>query len=130
MPPESSFPFTYDRVRDERAESVYWRKYALSISEVHRRGCDLQGKRKAGENPQVYVGAQTVVVEKVRAIKSGRGHSFKVIHAPRDDDIAHTHIAIARASGPVKNINKNDRVELTSLLVDCLGGDIDRHDCP
>jgi hypothetical protein len=110
----------YDRIRDERAESVYWRKYAPRIEEVHERGCRLEKKwsylEPEAPGPK-YVGARTADVAAIRRIVTQRGHSFRVIHYPQDGDLAHAHIAIERAGGKVKNLSPNDRMELTALLV-------------
>ena len=121
--PESDFPFRYDKTRDERAESVYWRKYAPLIAEIHSRGCVIEkfkNERRAAASqvPCKYKGARTAVVGTLRSLKTQRCHSFQVIHPPENGDRAHTHIAISPAAGTrVEKIKTNDRIELASLLI-------------
>lgn len=119
LAPESHFQFIYDKDRDERAESVYWRRYAPSINDVHERGCSLQAKWIGTGSKQIYEGARTAVVERIRSIRSERGHRFEVIHYPQDSDRAHAHVAIVRASGKVQGLNKNDKLELVRLIAVC-----------
>ncbi len=118
------------KVRDERAESVYWRKYAPQIDDVHNRGCQLEAKWKAAaaSPARMYVGARTAIVGKIRSIVSGRGHRFKVIHYPQNGDIAHTHIAVDRVGGKPQKLSKNDKLELANLIVGCFI-DYEAHHC-
>jgi hypothetical protein len=131
LAPESYFSFTYDKDRDERAESVYWRKYAPLIADVHDRACRLE-KKWSYLDPEapapLYVGARTAEVWKIRSIVTQRGHSFMVIHRPQDNDRAHAHISIQRAGGNVKKLSKNDRMELAALIIHCFE-DYQPHEC-
>ncbi len=135
LAPESAFRFQYDRNRDERAESVYWRKYAPLHADVHDRGCALQSalnaKRPEKKLPPLrYVGSRTSVVSAIRSITSQRGHRLLVIHYEQFEDKAHAHIAIQPPQGSkVKNLNPNDRTELARLLVK-LFIDYQQHTCP
>jgi hypothetical protein len=127
--PESQFPFTYKS--NERAESVFWRKYAPTISEVHERGCRLEKIKNARRTKALkYIGSRSALVAAIRQIKSGRGHKFKVIHVPEDGDRAHAHICIEPAPGvTAKQVEANDIRELVSLLFRHFGN-LEGHTCP
>lgn len=127
--PESDFPFTYDRVRDERAVSVFWRKYAPADADVHARGCALQ----AWFRPQFleYIGFRSAGVASIRSITTERGYKLDVVHFEQTGDKAHAHIAI-RPPGDTK-VKKsppaNDRLEIVALLIKTLSN-IQPHTCP
>ncbi len=127
--PESYFHFGHDKKRDERAESFYWRKYAPLASDIHRRGCNLElVKQKRAPNIK-YVGCRSVKAGGIRAIETGRGHKLVVFHFPENGDNAHSHVAIKPAKGTtVKNVNKNDILELANLVVKVLS-DLEPHSC-
>lgn len=125
------FVFTYDSVRDERAESVYWRRYAPTIEDVHTRGCRLETKfRSAGRATalRTYIGARSAHVAALRSVRSQRGHELAVVHVPQDGDLAHAHIAISPNGCRVKKIKQNDKVELAELALRCFG-DLERYRC-
>lgn len=125
LAPESQFRFEYDRLRDERAESVYWRKYAPAHEDVHSRGCALE-RRYAHLK---YLGSRTAGVGAVRSVRSARGHSLDVLHFEQSGDKAHAHIAIRPVAGvKVRNIKPNDYLELSRLLVE-LFRDFQAHTC-
>jgi hypothetical protein len=135
LAPESLFPFQYDRTRDERAESVYWRKYASAHADVHQRGCALQSKLNAaraekGHAPLKYIGFRTSRVSGIRSVVSQRGHRLRVVHYEQFGDKAHAHIAVQPPEGTtVRNVKPNDRMELAARLVQ-LFGDYQEHSCP
>jgi hypothetical protein len=116
--PESYWRFGYDSVRDECAESVYWRRHAESNAEIHQRGVALeQIKRQRSPNIR-YVGFRSARAGDVRKIVSDKGHKLIVYHFPQNGDFAHTHIAIEPAAGiSPKKIKSRDVLELTTLLL-------------
>lgn len=119
--PASAFVFPYDETLQDRAESVYWRKYAPTNDDVHTRECRREKIRQARATSarplKAYIGFRTSKVGAIRAIRTGRGHTFAVVHWPENGDLSHTHICIRPNSGtPIRNINKNDLRELVHLL--------------
>lgn len=134
LDPESHFPFRYDKVADERAESVYWRKYAPILNDLHSRGCRLEQlkneRARTHGNPSTkYTGARTAVVGAIRSVKSQRGHTLTVIHFPWNGDDCHTHIAIESAAGvKVEKVRSNDIRELVGMLFKYFG-ELAPHDC-
>jgi hypothetical protein len=132
--PETEFPFYYDRVRGECAESVFWRKYAPSVVDLHQRGCDIESQKKAraaqqSKPFQPYIGARYVIVSHVTACVTARGFSLQVIHLPENGDRAHSHIAIVPVDGQVPSkIKSNDKTELAACLLEKFG-DLHWHRC-
>lgn len=130
---ESMFPFPADRTTDERAESAYWRKYAVTMEAVHTRGCqrvvDTREIRVQREQaPLKYLGAITAAVEKVRLLKTERGFSIEVKHLPENGDQAHTHLVIFNQD-PAVRCKSNDRRELISLLCTQAFSEVEVHAC-
>lgn len=127
--PESYFPFSHDKDRDERAESFIWRRHAPTIEDVHSRGCNIEEikeKRKPGTK---YIGARTAQVRSIRAIVGGRGHKLLVYHLPENGDRAHSHVAIQPANGVLpRNVKTIEILELVGSLVRELV-DHQAHDC-
>jgi hypothetical protein len=119
--PASIFLFPYsDQLRD-RAESVYWRKYAMGAKDVHDRECIRERARRtragSGKSVPTYVGFRTSQVAHIRAIRTGRGQTFAVVHCPEDGDLSHAHICVRGADGePVRKLAPNDKRELVHLL--------------
>ena len=125
---ESNFPFHHDVQANERAESVYWRKYAPALQDVHARGCELEPIKQLRSTTR-YIGARTATAGAIQKIISGRGHTFTVFHYPENGDFAHAHIAIKPAEDkPSKKLRTNDIRELIGLLVQQFGG-LDPHNC-
>lgn len=131
--PESLFPFRFDPKTGLRAESVFWRKYAPDIADIHRRGCVWQMNKNTAHaekgRPHVeYIGARTSQVASVRGIKGEGGHTLGVVHCEEHGDIAHAEIRVEPASGmPAKKL-KNQLVELRHHLVLAFG-DLEPHKC-
>ena len=125
--PRSALRFDYDRVRDESALSVVWRKYAPSTQEVHSCGCAVaveasEGNRRKGGAPAEYGGFRSAQVASVRAIKSQRGNGLEVLHVPVPGKRWHAHISVVATPGQrTKNISKTVRGELRELLYAALG---------
>jgi hypothetical protein len=128
MPPEAAFYFQYDKDRDERAESVYWRKYAPEVADIHTRGCTLQSQWASKGGPMRYSGSRDAHTGSIRKIVTERGHTFDVVHYPQGGDLAHAHIAVVRAGGNVKKLSSNDRLDLIHHLVKVLG-ELAPHQC-
>lgn len=132
--PESIFSFQSDKTTGEKAESVYWRKYAETIESVHARGCervDITKKPRVdrGHAPLEYLGAITALVGKIRHIKTDRGFGVTVIHVPEDGDRAHAHICVLEHTGADKmRFKANDRRELVHLLYNTFG-ELEKHRC-
>jgi hypothetical protein len=132
--PESHFLFTFDKERIERAESVFWRKYASDVAEIHTRGCDLEAYRNEqrpgkGLEPVRYLGTRSITAMEVRDVKGDRGHSLDAIHFPENGDCAHSHIVIRPVVGcAVKNVKTNDIRELVSKLY-MRFSQLSSHDC-
>ena len=131
--PESIFPFPSNKITGERAESVYWRKYARTIESVHERGCkraDIINERHS-KKEQVfleYIGAITALVGTIRHIKTERGFSVAVNHLPEDGDRAHTHICVSEPTGADRvKFKSNDRRELVHMLCSNSFGTLEKH---
>lgn len=121
---ESGFLFPYDKIIEDRAESVYWRKYASNPHDVRDRACELEKTKNvrhgaASRSLVQYTGFRTADAQSIRSVRSGRGHQFDVIHWPDNGDLAHAHICIKpAASESVKKLKTNDVQELVHLLHD------------
>ena len=103
-------------------ESVIWRQYAVSISDVHGLGCEKQtADRNKGRNQSTYFGAITGNVGEIRAIRSASGIGFTIVHVP-GDGVFHAHVAFSPGS------KKNDRAELKVLLRSKFGA-LEAHAC-
>ena len=129
--PESAFKFERDP-QGERIESVFWRKYAVLISDVHGHGCQIEQQKNIrlgsqGKPLKKYCGATTAGVGPIRTILSGRGFRFSVVHCPESGNAAHSHIGIA-APPRLAKPNKNDMRELISKLAREFGK-LEGHDC-
>lgn len=137
MAPESIFQFRSDSNTGERAESVYWRKYAATIESIHALGCNrvvLYRERRAQKMQEPldleYVGAITATVGAIRDIKTGRGFSLEVNHLPENGVRSHTHICVLEPSdGGQVRLKPNDRLELAHMLCTNAFGVIDSHSC-
>lgn len=135
--PGSVFPFHTSGDTCERAESVYWRKYAITIESVHERGCvraQLKNEkllRESKEQNVEYRGARTASVGAVRGIRTGRGFGIAVEHHPEASDRSHTHLCIIGPSGEreIKKLKANDRVELVHFLCEQCFGALEEHSC-
>jgi hypothetical protein len=91
-------------------ESVIWRKYAMTVADVHNLGCEKQtSDRNKGRHQTTYFGAITGNVGEIKAIRSANGICFTIVHVP-DEGVFHAHVAFSPGS------KKNDRTELKVLL--------------
>lgn len=129
--PESSFKFERDQ-RGDRIESVFWRKYAVLISDVHARGCRIEQQKNIrlsgqGKPLKKYSGATTAGVGSVRTISTERGFRFSVVHFPESGDMAHSHIGILAPPAFAKP-KANDMRELIRMLARDFGM-LEGHDC-
>lgn len=109
-------------------ESVVWRRYAVSVDDVHAIGCDRQAKKAAMGSEWKYVGAITAVAGHIRGIQNARGNGFSVHHRPEDDQGQH-HAEIERrvpadGAGP----SKSERIELREMLAQVFGP-LEAHSC-
>jgi len=120
----SIFQFSRDKTDGSRRESVIWRKYAATMAEVHAIGCAIQDRmnHRRAENwkPQDvrYQGSIETRVQRVRGIRSDRGHSFNVNHEP-DEGIHHAEVAVAAAEDTT--LRSTDLQELRDRLFDLFG---------
>lgn len=120
--PASGFVFPYDKKIKDRAESVYWRKYAINSQDVHDRACKIEKTKNArlasaSRSLLQYTGFRTADVRAIRGVRSGRGHQLDVVHWPEDGDLAHAHICIKPGGSlSLKKLKTNDVQELVDLL--------------
>ena len=130
---ESAFKFERDR-QGNRVESVFWRKYAPTASDLHKRGCELERQknlrlRVQGKSLKKYSGIRTATAGPIRKIKSERGFQFHILHAPESDDRSHAHIGIEPPPGSSgTQLKPNDMRELVSSLAREFNI-FDAHDC-
>jgi hypothetical protein len=92
-------------------ESVVWRRYASTLADVHKLGCDKQRVDRADGKSSTYFGAITGNVGRIRGIRSKNGARFQIVHAP-EEGIHHAHISYAGDVSP----SKNDKAELKSKI--------------
>ena len=119
----------------EYAESMYWRRLAPQIEDVHSRGCAIERKNRA-KRPDAwarYIGARSITAQTVTSIRSERGrYTFVVEHVPNADDQAHTHISIrivgAEGAKLTTKLQKNDRLEIIEKLMRALSP-LEPHSC-
>ncbi len=129
LAPESYFRFGYDKDRDEKAESFFWRKYAPLISEIHQKGCALEPMKRQRNPTITYVGARSATAGEIRKIESDKGHKLLVYHFEENGDRAHCHVAIEPAPGTTaKNMKGRDVTELAVKLVRVLSA-LEPHSC-
>lgn len=133
--PDSFFVFSTDQETKERAESLYWRKYAHEIEVVHHYECDRvrQSNERRSTNHNyihhAYTGTRTALIEKILNIESNRGFSFTVDHAPEKGIRAHTHIFMPELhKDKITRTNKTDRMELIHYLCKAFG-ELEEHIC-
>jgi hypothetical protein len=98
--------FMFKKDRSFR-ESVVWRKYAVTLADVHALGCNKQHKDRAEGKAMTYLGALTSNVGRIRQIRSKSGARFQVYHAP-EEGIQHAEIRYFHDSP----LTKNDKAEL------------------
>jgi hypothetical protein len=128
LDPESHFVFGPDKSpqgrekkKYERAESVYWRKYAVTNDAIHSRGCALEVARNErlrskGKETVAYAGFGTGKVRAIRSVRT-RAYRLSLIHHPENGDSSHAHILIHDLQGEnVKSIPQNDQRELVGDL--------------
>lgn len=95
-----------------RRESLVWRRYAPLQDDVHQIGRAVAALKP---QPRDYEGFLPAVVGDLRAIRSGRGHGFEVVHAPEDGQGQH-HAEIGYAIAQGTEFDKSDKTELKALL--------------
>jgi hypothetical protein len=132
--PETFFPFQKPRGSNERAESVYWRKYASNIESVHERGCARMKRLNSREDkpPTEYLGARSALVKSIRDIKTERaGLTIAVEHLPDDGDRSHAHMSIIDADGgrDLPKVPPNDMLELKHYLCNSCFGSLEQFKC-
>jgi len=130
--PRAALLFEYDRIRDERALSSIWKKYAPSTADVHACGLEVTGEinkgiQEKGGQPMQYLGFYEAAVVAVRSIEvkdsEGKVYSLDVLHLPRPGQKWHAHVAIVPPVGKkVKNVKATVRGELREKLYSVLGG--------
>ena len=112
-------------------ESVVWRRYCPTIEEVHRLGCANQDAKRALGRAATYKGAITSVVEQIRALKSAKGHGFRVEHRPENDQgIHHAEIELAFNAGLAEGA-KPPKSEVSELkrMIHGIWGQLEAHEC-
>jgi hypothetical protein len=109
--------------KDGNLESVIWRKYAVSIYDVHTQGCAKQiSDRQKGNVRSTYFGAMTGNAGSIRKIRSAGGIFFIIVQFPAEGQ-SHAHIGFS------PNSTKIDRGELKVLLKKEFGP-LEPHVCP
>lgn len=129
----SGFLFKYRDAIGDRPESVYWRKYAVSDADVHRRGCELERLRQSraapGKSPGPYVGFRTAKAGAVRAVAEA-GYELQVIHSPENGDDAHAHICVRKDNLPVTNSIPRSVLRVLIHLLFAKFAEFKSHSCP
>lgn len=119
------FPRTYDAERDMileaifefpngDGESVVWRNYAATPSDVHKLGIDWEIEKRERKPDMRYVGFIDTRTRDVRAIRTRRGYGFMVEHDPSNGQGQH-HAEI-RYGATYRDMKKADRGELKISL--------------
>lgn len=99
-------------------ESVNWDKYALPPDAVHRLG-HAREEAKRGTRPEFrYTGFIPAVTQRVREIRTVRGHGFDVRHVPSEG--IH-HAEIRYASPDAVPLQRGDKGELKLALQKVFG---------
>jgi hypothetical protein len=94
-------------------ESVNWDKYAPPPEEVHCLGKQREIAKQAVRPEFSYAGYLPAEAERVRAIRTARGHGFDVEHVPSEG--IH-HAEIRRRASESNPLNKGDKGELRLAL--------------
>ena len=85
-----------------RAESVIWRKYAVSDLEAHDIG-QLIARYKTETKPDFsYAGFLTAEAGRIRGSTTKRGHKFELMHAPNEGRW-HVHVYVVSPEGVAVN---------------------------
>ncbi|MGI4778027.1 MAG: hypothetical protein ACRYGA_07890 [Janthinobacterium lividum] len=101
--------------KDNKGESLVWRKYKPTIEEVHDLGCSQEARKKPQKPDYRYVGAITALVQDIRNEVSGRGATFRVEHHPENDQgVYHAEIWPCPKEGA--QLKSNDRADLRVML--------------
>jgi hypothetical protein len=116
--------FMFKKERECR-ESVVWRRYAATLTDVHELGCAKQTTdRNSGKVNCTYFGALTANVDQIRRLRSKTGARFQVLHAPQEG-IHHAEVSYLHD----RQLTKNDKAELKHGIKNTF---LDRanHTCP
>lgn len=112
----------------EGVESLVWRKYCPEIADVHALGCAQQARKRESGRATTYKGAITSVAERIRTLRSAKGHGFKVEHRPEDDQGQHhAEVELAYANGA--QATKAERSEL-KRMIHSVWNPLEAHACP
>jgi hypothetical protein len=109
-------------------ESLVWRKYKVNVSDVHELGCSRQEKMRLSKPAWSYAGSVTTTAQRIRLIKTARGHQLLVVHRPENEQGQyHAEIEFYPMAG--LQIKKSDRSELRLMLSNVFEP-IESHRCP
>lgn len=101
-------------------ESVAWRKYLVTDTDVHSKGQTLEQYKRQRRNEVRYVGFGTAQAVAVRGAQTSAGHGYSLMHEPEDGADEHTRLSLRHASGEVtkkfRPTEKNDLRELLSNI--------------
>lgn len=108
LDPRSVFKFTE---KNNRAESLTWRRFAPSDDDVHAIGAsDVESRnvRRRAENKELqeYRGFIEAEAATLRSVQSARGHRVEITHEP-SEGCHHAHITIIPS--PNSPWKKNDQ---------------------
>ena len=93
------FPTEY-----KRCDSLVWRKYAATLEEVHRIGCN--GKRSSD-----YRGFISANVGKLREVETASKHRFEVNHEPNEGQ-HHAEICVR----PIDKLSPSKKADIRTWL--------------
>jgi hypothetical protein len=110
---------------NEPIECVMWRRYAPKDEDVHFHGCDRERAVRARKPEFRYTGFVSTAAAVVRSIKTRAGHSFEVIHTPKEG-AAHAEIRFKPALD--KAFTRAEKNELR-LSIRKVFGDHVPHSC-
>jgi hypothetical protein len=109
-------------------ESLVWRKYAPTVEDVHRLGCQRESEKRETKPDMRYSGFISSTAGAIRGIRTQRGHGFALMHIP-EEGLHHIGVFYAPDGGASPtSLKPGDKGEL-KLALGQVFGDLIPHSC-